>query len=137
MPLAFAILIGCQLLGEILRQTFHLPLPGPLIGMLLLMVALVMGGRNGAALVHDTRRPLVQAANGLITYMGLLFVPAGVGVIAEIGTLKQEWFPIVAGLLFSTVLGLAVTGLVMQHVSRFVEGRQQTASSSVDQWEAH
>ena len=50
--------------------------------------------------------------------MGLLFVPAGVGIIAELGVLRREWLAILAGLLVSTVLGLAVTGLVMHHVSR-------------------
>jgi holin-like protein len=54
--------------------------------------------------------------------MGLLFVPAGVGVIVEFGVLRQNWLPILAGLLLSTILGLIVTGLVMHHVSRIVEG---------------
>jgi holin-like protein len=44
-------------------------------------------------------------------------VPAGVGIIAELGVLRREWLPILAGLVVSTVLGLIVTGLVMHHVS--------------------
>jgi len=50
--------------------------------------------------------------------MGLLFVPAGVGIIATASLLRQEWLPIVAGLIGSTVLSLAVTGLVMHWTSR-------------------
>jgi holin-like protein len=118
MPSAFAILVGLQLVGEVLRQTLHLPLPGPLIGMVLLTVLLVARGSAGAAAQRAVPRPLLKAANALIANMGLLFVPAGVGIIAELGVLQQEWLPILAGLLVSTVLGLAVTGLVMHHVSR-------------------
>jgi holin-like protein len=118
MPSAFAILVGLQLVGEVLRQTLHLPLPGPLIGMVLLTVLLVTRGSAGAAAQRAVPPPLLKAANGLIANMGLLFVPAGVGIIAELGVLRQQWWPILAGLLVSTVLGLAVTGLVMHHVSR-------------------
>ncbi|MGY3595320.1 putative effector of murein hydrolase LrgA (UPF0299 family) [Bradyrhizobium sp. USDA 4341] len=45
--------------------------------------------------------------------MGLLFVPAGVGLIAETGVPRAEWLPIAAGLIGSTLLSFAVTGLVM------------------------
>jgi len=117
MPFAFAILVGLQLVGELLRQTLHLPLPGPLIGMVLLTVVLVARGSAGDA-AERAVPTLLKAANGLIVNMGLLFVPAGVGVIAELGVLRREWLAILAGLLISTVLGLAVTGLVMHHVSR-------------------
>jgi holin-like protein len=136
MPSAFAVLIGCQLVGEVLRQILHLPLPGPLIGMFLLTVALVIGHGRRAAMAEPAPPALVQAANGLIAWMGLLFVPAGVGVVAELAVLRQEWLPILAGLLISTVLGLAVTGLVMQHVSRIVETRQRTAGGIAGQREA-
>jgi holin-like protein len=123
MPFAFAILVGCQLLGELLRQTLHLPLPGPLIGMFLLTLALLVGGPGRSAAAGGPPSWLVQTSNGLVSHMGLLFVPAGVGVIAELGLLRREWLPILAGLVVSTVLGLVVTGLVMHHVTRFVERR--------------
>jgi holin-like protein len=118
MPFAFAILVGLQLVGEVLRRTLHLPLPGPLIGMVLLTVVLVARGSTGQAAERAVPPPLLKAANGLIVNMGLLFAPAGVGIIAELGVLRREWLAILAGLLISTVLGLAVTGLVMHHVSR-------------------
>ena len=50
--------------------------------------------------------------------MGLLFVPAGVGIVAEAGLVRKEWLPIAAGLIGSTVLSLAVTGLVMHWTTR-------------------
>jgi holin-like protein len=118
MPSAFAILVGLQLVGEVLRQTLHLPLPGPLIGMFLLTVVLVVRGSAGTSGEHAISPSLQKASNGLIANMGLLFVPAGVGIITEFSVLRHAWLPILVGLLVSTVLGLAVTGLVMHHVSR-------------------
>jgi holin-like protein len=121
MPSAFAILIGLELVGEVLRETLHLPLPGPLIGMALLTVVLVALGSAGPAAEHAVPAPLLKVANGLIANMGLLFVPAGVGIITELGVLRRDWLALLAGLLISTVLGLAVTGLVMHHTSRLAD----------------
>jgi holin-like protein len=113
MPIAFLILVGCELIGEVLRRALHLPLPGPVIGMFLLALALIFSG--------DEQAQLNRTANALIANMGLLFVPAGVGVIAEFGVLRQNWLPILVGLLVSTVLGLIVTGFVMHRVCRAEE----------------
>jgi holin-like protein len=114
MAAAFALLIACQLIGELLRAALHLPLPGPVIGMVLLTALLV---RRGVA----PEAPLSRVAGGLIGIMGLLFVPAGVGIIAQFGLLRQDWLPILAGLVVSTLSGLTVTGLVMHRVSRAQE----------------
>lgn len=126
MPIAFATLVGCQLIGEVLRQTLRLPLPGPVIGMFLLAAWLVLTGHAQSDGDEAAPSSLTQTATSLIANMGLLFVPAGVGVIAELPVLRKEWLAILAGLLISTVLSLVVTGLVMQWVSRTVEARRRT-----------
>jgi holin-like protein len=111
MTAAILLLIACELVGEIAREALTLPIPGPVIGMFLL--AAVLSVRK-----DRPERPAIPAALGttaetLISHMGLLFVPAGVGIITEVGVLRAEWLPIVAGLIGSTVLSLVVTGLVM------------------------
>jgi holin-like protein len=118
---SLAILFAAQLIGEALRQALHLPLPGPVIGMFLLAAGLVVRDRLHGAESEAAPSALTRTANTLIANMGLLFVPAGVGVMAEMGVLRQEWLPILAGLMVSTVLGVVVTGLVMHHVSRRAE----------------
>jgi holin-like protein len=110
MPAAILCLLGCQLVGELLREATHLPVPGPVIGMFLLAAILAhRGGRGGGPIPPALER----AAETLICLMGLLFVPAGVGIIAQASLLREEWLPILAALLGSTVLGIAVTGVVM------------------------
>ena len=133
MPFALFVLIGCQLLGEILRETLRLPLPGPLIGMFLLASILVVRRGGSQTTPEDTPSSLSQTANGLISNMGLLFVPAGVGVIVQASVIRAEWLPILAGLVVSTILGLIVTGLVMHHVTRFVETRRRAPQVSAAQ----
>jgi len=120
-------LIACQLIGELVREAFHLPIPGPVIGMFLLAAALALrGGRADGAIPPF----LEKVAETLIGHMGLLFIPAGVGVIAEAGLLRQQWLPIVAALLGSTFLSLAVTGLAMHWLTRS-SGRQERGDLSL------
>jgi holin-like protein len=119
---AFLVLITCELVGEIVRGALDLPIPGPVIGMFLLASVLVVRDRLDRP---ATPEALDRTAGALISHMGLLFVPAGVGIIAQAGLLRSQWLPIVAGLVGSTVLGLAVTGLVMHWTNR---PRDQTHS---------
>ena len=116
---AIFILLGCELLGELLRRALHLPIPGPVIGMLMLAAGMALFEQNnetpaGAAPVSA----LDRIAGALLKHMGLLFIPAGVGIIAEARLLRQEWLPIMAALVASTVLSLAVTGLIMHRLSQ-------------------
>ena len=114
MAVAFLILAGCELLGEIIRALCHLPVPGPVIGMFILAAAL--GVRIKLTKDPKTPAPLKPAAETLIGNMGLLFVPAGVGIIAEFGLIRREWIPISVALIGSTILSLIVTGLVMHRL---------------------
>ena len=103
---AFAVLLLFQCLGEGIVFVFRLPLPGPVAGMLLLMVALVLAPRL-QALVEE-------AANTLLQHLSLLFVPAGVGIMAAASRGEGHWLAIVASVVASTVLALAVTGLMLR-----------------------
>ena len=104
---SFGILLLAQLVGEALHRALHLPLPGPVLGMALLALVLLL-----------RRRPpdeaLVKTSNGLLRWLGLLFVPAGAGVVANLGLLRSAWLPIAVALVVSTLLTITVTALVMQ-----------------------
>ncbi|GGF28680.1 murein hydrolase transporter LrgA [Aliidongia dinghuensis] len=109
-------LLGCQFLGELLRDALHLPIPGPVVGMILLAVGLALRGDGRAE--AEASSALDRTAGVLLEHMGLLFVPAGVGVITSAGLLRTEWLPILGGLLGSTVLSLGVTGIAMHRLGR-------------------
>jgi holin-like protein len=118
MIVAIFTLLVCELIGELLRSALDLPIPGPVIGMLLLAAGLAVRDRGREPVAAAPSPALDRTAGALVKHMGLLFVPAGVGIIAEADLLRQEWLPILAGLVGSTVLSLGVTGLVMHRLSR-------------------
>ncbi len=101
------ILLAAQLAGEGLHRALHLPLPGPVLGMALLATILLLRKREPDA-------ALVQTSNSLLRWLGLLFIPAGAGVVANLGLFRTAWFPVVVALVVSTALTIAVTALVMQ-----------------------
>jgi holin-like protein len=116
---AFSILLVSELCGEILHHLFSLPLPGPVIGMCCLALFLL---RKPSALPNS----LVSTAGLLLKNMGLLFVPAGVGVIANLDLIRAQWFPILVGLVGSTILSLLATACVMRWCS---SSNQNTGSA--------
>lgn len=107
---SITILLVCQLLGEILARLAKLPVPGPVLGMVLLF--LVLAVRGG---VPDKLEVLTA---GLLRHLSLLFVPAGVGVTVHLGLIAEEWLPIGASLVASTAITVAVTGLAASWLIR-------------------
>lgn len=103
---AFAILLIFQCLGEGIAFLTGWPVPGPVIGMLLLFASLLAFPR-----LHDL---LEQTATELLRHLSLLFVPAGVGIIVAAASGRGQWLAIAVALVCSTLLTLAVTALVMQ-----------------------
>jgi len=98
-----------QLAGEIIARLAGLPLPGPVLGMAMLVVALFL--RPALA------EKLGALVDGLLASLGLLFVPAGVGVSLHLGLLREEWLPILVALVGSTIAGIVVTALVYDALS--------------------
>ena len=103
---AITLLLVYQLVGEVIAQFFALPVPGPVIGMSLLFATLAVRGA-----VSDELR---GTANGLLQHLSLLFVPAGTGVMLHFGRLADEWLALLASLLVSTAVTIAVSALLMR-----------------------
>ena len=102
---AFAALLALQLLGELLVHAFGLPLPGALLGMLLLFACLLVIGR-----VPDA---LNRTAGTLLQNMMLLFVPAVTGVMVHFHRVAKEWQPFLVACVVGAVVTLAVTALTL------------------------
>lgn len=106
------VLIGFTWIGHCIRGRFDLPLPGPVVGLALLALALVLTERHLLAWSLHSARHVEPVARRLLAHMGLLFVPAGAGIITEGRVIGREWLPIAAALIGSTLIGLAATGCV-------------------------
>lgn len=107
---ALTVLLVYQLIGEVLVQALALPVPGPVIGLLLLFLTLTARSRIA--------EPLRDTANGILQHLSLLFVPAGVGVMAHFTRVSGEWVPIIVAVLASTALTIAVGALTMRALMR-------------------
>ena len=110
------LLLIYQLAGEVSVRLLGLPVPGPVMGMVMLFITLMIRGRMAKA--------VEPASTALLGHLSLLFVPAGVGLIVHFNRLGNEWLPISVTLLLSTVITMAVTALVMQWVTRLTARRE-------------
>lgn len=111
---ALVIILSFQLAGEVLSRGLNLPLPGPVLGMIGLVLACMLLRR-----LADLLRPVTL---GLLGHLSLLFVPAGVGVIAHVGTLQAHGLGIAMALVVSTVLAIGAGAWAFVLVSRWVGG---------------
>lgn len=103
-----------QLVGEVLARVLSLPVPGPVIGMVLLFCTLVVRGHMGRPIPQSMQ----QTANTLLQHLSLLFVPAGTGVMVYLQLIADEWLPITTALIVSTVGGMAATALILNALLR-------------------
>ena len=94
-----------QSAGELISRGLGLPLPGPVVGMLILLAALRF---------EAVSRPVSGAAQMLLEHLSLLFVPVGVGVMTHLALISQHGVRMVVALVLSTWIGLAVTALVLR-----------------------
>jgi len=113
------LLLSCQLLGEMVAHMAGLPVPGPVLGLVLLFVGLTIRNRSAP----DAERH----ADNLLGYLSLFFVPAGVGVVQYLSLLTDEWLPVTASLVGSAVVGIGATGLTMGLLTRV--SRTEAAAS--------
>ncbi|AWN45822.1 CidA/LrgA family protein [Methylobacterium terrae] len=121
MILSLTLLLLCQLAGEILARTFALPVPGPVVGMALLLGVLALRDRRPgglpAPLVDGT---LERTGKGLLAHLSLLFVPAGAGVIGRLDVLAAHGVALAVALVVSTALALVATVSTFSYVARRV-----------------
>jgi holin-like protein len=109
--LGFAMLYGLSIIflalvsGELLRQLFNLPIPSVVLGMLLLTLWCVVRGR--------AESKIALASEGLLRYLGVLFVPAGVGLIELGDRLEAQGIAMMVTIMLSTLVTLLVTAWVL------------------------
>ena len=115
-------LLVLQLIGEALARLLNLPFPGPVVGMLLLVVAL------RAPLV---REPVQATARFLLSHLSLLFVPVGVGVITHLDLLRDYGLKLMLVIALSTWAGMAVTVLLVRVLMRdqFSDGQKESGDA--------
>src|SRR5690349_8538558 len=118
---SLSLILVYQLLGEVIVRGFALPMPGPVVGLMLLLVLLLARDRFAAL----GRGPLQgggveTASRGLLANLSLLFIPAGVGVVQKLDLLAEHGIAIMAVLAVSVVVTLLATVATFVVASRLV-----------------
>ena len=116
MVAAMATFVGFAFLGDATARLLHLPIPGPVLGLIALAATLLAidGVRRRRGVGRNPARfaDLQALARGLIAAMGVMFVPAGVGVLTEFDAVRRDGLAIAVALIGSTLASLWVTGAV-------------------------
>lgn len=105
----FAWLLVLQSAGELLAHALRLPFPGPVVGLVLLLVALRF---------EAVRTPVAACADFLLAHLSLLFVPVGVGVMTHLGLIGEYGGRMLAVIVLSTWIGLVVTALALRALTK-------------------
>ncbi len=109
-PAFIALVLLLQLAGEALVRALGIPIPGPVIGMILLLVILIFQG--------GPPKPLQALADGLLNHLSLLFIPAGAGVISYLALLADNWLAVLLTISISTILAIVVTAFTLKFLLR-------------------
>ncbi len=102
-----ALLLVLQAVGDGLAHALRLPVPGPVVGMVLLILALR---------VERLRASVRAIAELLLAHLSLLFVPVGVGVITHLDLLAHSGARLLLAIVVSTWTGMALTALVLKRL---------------------
>jgi putative effector of murein hydrolase LrgA (UPF0299 family) len=120
MVISLALILLCQLLGEIFAHMTGLPLPAPVLGMLLLFAFLLVRERVSFMPADLASGKLDQTCETLLQHMALMFVPAGVGVVQRLDVLARYGLGITVIIVFTTAFAIAVTALTFSLVDRLM-----------------
>lgn len=105
-----AIILLICFIGELLNRILGIPLPGNIIGMIILLIALLTGAIKVEA--------IEDVAEFMLKNLAFFFVPAGIGVISSLDIIKANLFPMLVIILLSTIVVLVVTGVTVQLLQR-------------------
>ena len=107
---AIAALFLLQWLGDVLVQWLGLPIPGPLVGMLLMFVGLVVMGRTPPA--------LESVSGALLRHLMLLFIPAVAGLMLHFARVADEWIPFMVAGIGGAAVTIVVSALTLRWALR-------------------
>ncbi|MDB3914733.1 CidA/LrgA family protein [Alphaproteobacteria bacterium] len=109
-----------QLVGEFIQKFLELSIPGPVIGLFLLLIMLLLSKKNYYKIPVNFQINLINSAENLLNYLPLLFIPVGVGVVMHLSLLEDNLVPVMLVIIIGTLLTLAVTAFVMERLLKVV-----------------
>ena len=106
-----------QLIGETIQKYFDLTVPGPVLGLILLLLTLIVLKGTKSIYIKNTKEEISSTSNYITSYLSLLFVPIGVGVVMHLSYLEKNYIPVLAVIFISTTLTIGFTALLMEKIN--------------------
>ena len=107
-----------QLLGEAIQKFFEINIPGPVIGLILLLLTFIFFSKKFTQ-SKKIIKEISAISHQIINYLSLLFVPIGVGVVMHINYLGDNLFTIFSIIIIGTLVTLVFTAIVMEKTINF------------------
>ncbi len=104
------IILGIYLVGELISTSLHLPIPGNILGLVILFILLC------TKIVKVDN--ISTVTNFLLDHLAFFFIPAGVGLMASLGIIKSTWWQLLIVCIVTTIIIIGVTGIIVQAISR-------------------
>lgn len=112
----FLIILVLYFIGELLAETLNIPIPGNIIAMILLFLSLCTG------IIKVEKVDTIS--NFFLDHLAFFFIPAGVGLMNSFDSIKSSAIQIVIICIVTTIIVMAVTGIVVQFTSNMLSKRK-------------
>jgi holin-like protein len=112
------VIVFIQLLGEALKKFFEMRIPGPVIGLILLLITLIFLKRFKTTAINKLKSDVLSTSNYILSYLSLLFVPIGVGVVMHLSYLENNLFKVLVIVFISTILTIGLTAFLMEKINK-------------------
>ena len=121
----FFIILLFQLVGEVLQKFFNLVIPGPVIGLILLLFSLIYLKKIKSKKILNVKKDVMSTGNAITSYLSLLFVPIGVGVVMHISYLEQNLYQVLGVIVLGTVLTVGITAKLMEVLNQILQRKKK------------
>ena len=121
----FFIILLFQLAGEVLQKFFKLVIPGPVIGLILLLFSLIYLKKIKSKKILNVKKDVMSTGNAITSYLSLLFVPIGVGVVMHISYLEQNLYQVLGVIVLGTVLTVGITAKLMEVLNQILQRKKK------------
>ena len=115
---SFYIILLYQLVGETIQKLLNIIIPGPVIGLVLLLITFIFIKKFKDKKVLQIKKDVIKTGNIIVSHLSLLFIPIGVGVVMHISYLGENLFQVFAVIVIGTLLTVAFTAKIMELLNK-------------------
>jgi len=121
----FFVILLFQLIGEVIQKFFALVIPGPVIGLIFLLFTLIYLRRVKMKKILNVKKDVMSTATAITSYLSLLFVPIGVGVVMHISYLEKNLYQVLGVVVIGTMLTVGITAKLMEYLNLYLQRKKK------------